>query len=141
MTRRRNVNLKIHDHAYTRVGNLDGRCVYCGELAEVWDHVPPISWADSVDREATRVWFACLPACGECNVILSDRPIFEISARCWETKKGLRRKYRKVLQMPEWEEEELAALTPAMRLDVTRHLALARQIRKRISFPVLKIYD
>lgn len=137
--RRRDLDLQIHDHVYSRAGRLTDDCVYCGLPAEGWDHVPPISWAAAVERE--RAPFLKIPACGECNSILVDRPIFEIGARCWEAKKGLRKKYRKVLEIPEWDAAELAEMRPSLARDIRAHLALARIVRGRLAHEVLKIFD
>ena len=35
----------IYDQNYEVVKTIDNICIYCGEMASVYDHVPPVSVA------------------------------------------------------------------------------------------------
>lgn len=58
------------------------RCVYCGDIAEHWDHVPPLAAIVKVDmRNLPYMKLELLPVCVECNVRLGAYPYRSIKKR------------------------------------------------------------
>jgi hypothetical protein len=109
-----------------------GACVYCGTPANGFDHFVPLSalvmLADSLTQIPGKV---LVPACRECNLI-AGRDVFPtIAAKRRFIHARLRRKYRRILAIPEWRDRELAELGPSLEKYVrsgqdTRRWLLAR---------------
>ena len=83
------------------------RCTYCGEPADTRDHVIPSTTRGCVlnGKEHT---VAC---CKECNSVLSSRPYYTIGARAAYLEEAYRKRYKKVLKYPTWEEDEIKELS------------------------------
>ena len=70
-------------------------------------------------------------ACRECNSALGDRVYQTLADRKREAQAHLRRKYRKLLQMPGWTEEELTDVGPSLRSSIGEALKRRDEIRER----------
>ena len=137
LVRQRTLNLQRFDHLYDRRGELGDPCVYCGIPSSGWDHIPPLVHIERM-REAGAEIEAIprkVPACGECNVLLNDVLLTTIQARRYELKRRLRDKYRRIVSMPEWDEDELAELSnDDAREYIRQHLAAARYLKSRLGW-------
>lgn len=84
-------------------------CTYCGITTDITrDHVIPVSWKGfgrSYSPGDT------IPACRECNSVLSDNAIFNIPDRASYLISRYRLKYKKLILNPSWTEEELGELS------------------------------
>lgn len=81
---------------------IDGKqCVYCGEGANSVDHFPPKTYSAGG---------FLLPACKECNSLAGTVWPKNFELRAAHVKDGLRNRYRKLLQAPDWAEDELDEL-------------------------------
>lgn len=118
-------------------------CYYCGLPAGTIDHVVPQSlldeWLRLGDVEnyqlATgRGRVLTVPACQQCNSILGAKYDPTLLDRKSRLKTRLRQKYRRVLGMPDWTPEQLAALGPRLRQHVEQGLRLRALIRRRIAW-------
>lgn len=66
----REENAKRYGRLYAQLSDLDYRiCIYCGDPASGFDHVPPLSLAPYLDPIDTN--FILYPACKQCNIELS----------------------------------------------------------------------
>jgi 5-methylcytosine-specific restriction endonuclease McrA len=92
-------------------------CVYCGEPATDREHVIPRSLGG----------FWTVPACKDCNALAGASLQPSLADRRRHIAAKLRRKYAKVLRMPEWDREELDELGAGLRTAVA-DLAAAREI-------------
>lgn len=76
-------------------------CVYCGEGANTVEHFPPASYS---------LGGFLLPACIECNLIASTFYPIDFLSRCEYVKSKLKKKYKKQLMSPSWDDEEISSL-------------------------------
>lgn len=95
-----------------------GLCAYCGEHGAEVEHVIP--------RRAHLATFT-VPACRECNGIASGKLFESFNEKQQHIRKGLRKKYDKVLRIPQWDAEEIADLGRAMQ-DMVKKWEAARLI-------------
>ena len=117
----------LHDFKYIKVQNIDSRCVYCGERAEVLDHVPPISIAYQYTGS-----FLKIPACRSCNKYLYAIPLVTLSSRREHIRQRL---YRiKDINIPTWENLEIAELKGMLNSYVKNGLKNQEIIRRRILY-------
>ena len=113
---------------YKRWGTA-GVCFYCGCIADSWDHVPPLSLVPSDSMYWEDVAFWLVSACRTCNSYLNNFPVVLIGARKLHLLRMYRSKYRKELRMPDWSDEELAALGKTLRSKVDAGLKTKRLIQ------------
>jgi len=95
-----------------------GLCAYCGEYASDIEHVVP---------RRTHLKTFTVPACHECNLIAGGTLFEDFEDKRNFIQKKLRIKYKKVLNMPEWDEEELRFMGKRMK-DMIRGWQAARKI-------------
>jgi hypothetical protein len=109
-------------------------CYYCGQPANSIDHVPPRSTRKMYDRSNVPCpyKFYELPACRECNAALNDNLCTPRERKAY-IGDWLRRRYKQILNMPNWTDEELAELSPALKSRVIDNLRLRAQIKARIT--------
>lgn len=95
-------------------------CYYCGLLADTKDHVRPQSLGDRAAFFASSALppDITVPACRECNCALGARFFRTLGDRKAWIKGRLRRRYRKLLQMPHWTDAELGRLSGMLRVHV-----------------------
>lgn len=112
-------------------------CAYCGLVGDTIDHVPPRSVRLTLLNLglAARYPFVQVRACRQCNSALGDRPLWTVRQRRAWLKRWLRRRYRRHLRMPDWSDHELNQLSPALRREVVRGLALRELTRRRLAWP------
>lgn len=83
MANTRKAILKVYNKLY-KVSNLldESRCFYCGRCASTIDHVPPISVVDTLGiKNLVGVQLLLIPACAECNSLLSNKPLKSVKLR------------------------------------------------------------
>lgn len=115
----------------------ENACVYCGLVGDTIDHVPPRSVRLTLLNLglAARYPFIQVRACRECNSALGARPLWTVRQRRAWLKRWLRRRYRRHLHLPDWSAHELTQLSPSLRGEVLRGLALRDLIRQRLAWP------
>jgi hypothetical protein len=74
------------------------KCVYCGFPAEHRDHTIPCAWT-GVRTFAVKT----VPACTECNLTLSDVPLFTIEDRRWHIIQRLRKRIVRYVRQRKYE--------------------------------------
>jgi len=89
-------------------------CTYCGLPGQGIDHIPPQSIRPILLELGFgfRYPFLEVPSCHECNELLGTRAIWQLPSRKRFIKATLRRRYKKLLAMPEWSLEEIKELGP-----------------------------
>ena len=98
-------------------------CTYCGETADTYDHVAPVSSVNGGRRASVRNRKLCVPACRECNSVLGNRGGDTVGDRAAYLVGRYLKRYRKSLAQPDWSEDEMAELGPNMRREVARAMA------------------
>ena len=122
--------------AHNNSKTTDYTCTYCGQLADSRDHVPPQSVRPHLE-EVGLSWqyeFVTVRCCRECNSALGARPPWTVAGRRAKAKEWIAKRYRKYLELPEWSEEDLEALGPAMRQSVQDGLAVQAVTRLRLAY-------
>lgn len=85
-------------------------CFYCGEAADEREHVVP---------RHTHLPTRVVPSCGECNRFASGELFATIVEKHEAIRAKRRRKYHKLLCMPEWTPDEITEMGTAFRHGLT----------------------
>lgn len=112
-------------------------CYYCGEIATTVDHAFPLSALEkliSAGEEVPRSRLKRVPACSECNCLLSAFVFPSLQYRKAFLKKQLQRRYKKTLAMPDWTDRELSKLSYRLQQNVLAGLARKEQVLKRLQW-------
>ena len=136
---------KFHASEVNELGEIKPNvCVYCGMLADSTDHVIPRKmrqmlsdvggWRKRYPRITNTVW-----ACRQCNSTAGDRVFDTIAQKRRYIHARYKEKHRKLINMPDWTDSELAQLGPEMRQYVITSLAQAELWRRRIAWP--RVYE
>ena len=80
-------------------------CVYCGDWYQCRDHPVSVAWSG---YKRSYKPGEVVPACQDCNSRLNDVPIFDLDRRARYLKPLIEKRFRKWLELPEWEEEQLS---------------------------------
>ncbi len=126
-------------------GTLSGRksllfaewiCVYCGQIGDSLDHVPPESSRPRIIELGLRDdWlFTEVRCCRECNSALIDDGGWTVASRKRFVKAWLCRRYARLLCMAEWTPEEVAELGPGLQTYVASGVIKKELIERRIRY-------
>jgi len=99
--------LKKYGHRYKRHWATKTGCFYCGDDWSQLDHVPPISWCDAKNIawfKERKIGFYLVQACGDCNRLLHNRPLFRLEERSRFIREKLE---NKVENAAHWTKEEI----------------------------------
>jgi hypothetical protein len=111
-------------------------CAYCGMPAEGDDHLIPLSFyqagMDAIEMSHWR--FTLVPACNECNLLAGDRVFETVSQKRRYIQERLRCRYKKILAIPVWDEEEIESLSEDFARYVRYGLKLKEIIWRRTTF-------
>jgi hypothetical protein len=110
-------------------------CEYCGLACLEIDHVPPKCVRPIIFdlRIRDKIEFVEVRCCRECNSLLGHKPLWTVASRKAYIKKQLRKRYKKYLALPNWDENELRMLGYRLRKHVEQGLAIRDLTRKRIA--------
>lgn len=109
-------------------------CVYCGLPATCFDHVPPLRIVETMDDAELDAHNPVKhPACHECNSTLGAMLLLTLKERRKHLSSVYRRKYKKFIRMPEWDEEDLAELAEDFANEMRRAARFARMTKARIA--------
>jgi hypothetical protein len=112
-------------------------CTYCGVIAQSRDHIIPVVYESVSRKTASYARDKVVPACNECQGILSDRWIPTISGRAAYVAGELARKYAETLRVPDWQEQEIYTLGYNLQNEVRGALVCKQLITSRISFALV----
>jgi len=124
----RKLDIKRYHTTYTRLDVDWEVCIYCGDEGEITtDHVPAISLAALVDMDDRLL----VPSCRPCNLMISNDGL-DIQERAEILYKRLKRKYKKILSIPDWDEDELKDLGYNLRMKITKDVIVKTHISRRL---------
>lgn len=104
--------------------NLDGHCYYCGEAATEEDHLFPQSIGHGVGER--------LPACSECNGLLSNRhPDSHLKRLHWLLEE-LREMYADAIEATTWHTEEVESLGGLVAAHIQQDMYRQRRAVRRL---------
>lgn len=105
-------------------------CTYCGSIVDIHrHHIMPVS---TIGRRSYTDQTNLTPACAECNVLLRDLVFESDRERKDFLIKRYRKRYRDVLNMPKWDEEDLLELSEALQLQIRAKESLRSSVSARI---------
>lgn len=113
----------------------DGLCIYCNDVAQEWDHIPPKALRRQLTWEQWHemgVKFRRVPACRDCNQIIGARPLFTVADRRARVREKLWRRHRKLILTPGWQAEELDQLEGRLKDYVKGMQKRKRHILQRV---------
>jgi hypothetical protein len=113
----------------------DGLCVYCGQKASTLDHFVPLSviymLSDIRGVPREKITLEC---CSECNGIAGSNVFKSVAHKRSYIFAALREKYQRLLDTPEWSENELDELGYALRTFVAAGLQRREWIAERLKW-------
>jgi hypothetical protein len=107
-------------------------CLYCGAAADSVDHTQPQTVSDRLPAIDIASHQRLVPACRECNTLLGPSWQGTLQGRKRALAAKLRKRYRKLLQAPDWTDAELDELGETLRSAVAQAQAEKRRIRERL---------
>lgn len=110
-------------------------CTYCGEISQCLDHIEPHCTTACGATKYLRRWAKHLvvPACSECNNLLSNHNLLTIGERAKYLSQKYRQRYKKVLTLPKWSREELMELKLNLRKKIAAEQRKKAIVQRRIS--------
>ena len=104
-----------------------GICFYYGEPATSLDHcIIPYSYGGKT----------VVKACRECNNLLSAKTFDTMYHRVQYLKDSLKKRYKQILDTPEWSPIELKGLNVGLRKLVVNNLRKKKEVIRRLAFEV-----
>lgn len=111
------------------------QCFYCGIPADTQDHQPPISkFQEYRDLCLEHGFFVKVPCCRECNSLLGDTPTESLIDRDMLAKNLLMNRYRKTLEVGDWDAEEIMELGANLRSTVLKGYRQAQFVEERLDW-------
>lgn len=112
-------------------------CTYCGMPSSQLDHVVPRHLLKRMEEVGVapcswRVLKA--PTCEECNSALGGMVHKTLFDRRNAARSFIRRKYASFLKMPEWAEEDLVELSPALQDEIRLGLLIKATTKLRLTW-------
>jgi len=111
-------------------------CYYCGRPATCDEHVVPRVLVYMLPPgERPDFGVDTVPACKECNTGLAASVQDSLAARKAAAKQWLCRRYKKLLDMPAWSEDEIAELDDGWLRDyVCRSVVARAEVRRMLAW-------
>ncbi len=108
-------------------------CTYCGESAGVErEHVIPAAFYATRSFDPNNQWI--VPACRICNSFAGSSLFFSIPEKARYLSKRYKRKYKKLLRIPFWSQEELEEMSYKLRVGIESSMLMRLAVLRRISF-------
>lgn len=119
------------------------KCTYCGVYATSNDHFVPYSYNSSSKKRVKSVQLQkenIYPSCKQCNSIASNKHFCTVKEKREYIQGVLRKKYKKLLKLPDWSQEELKEISYSLRSGIELRMMAKRWIVNRVNFPEI-IYN
>ena len=110
--------------------NDNGTCVYCGEPEEHREHVVP--------RHTGLPTFV-VPACAECNLVAGGNVFPGIIEKQEFIRDRIKKRYGKLLRMPEWDDQEISELKGRLRRHVEGCSIAAKWVKSRLAWEMTSV--
>lgn len=110
-------------------------CYYCGAPAETVDHVPPRSIRPFIlenPQQRQHYPFYEVNCCKECNCRFLGTKGWTLAERKKHVAQQIKRKYRRLLAMPDWTPEELQGMSMKMKTQIRANLKKRDNVRERL---------
>lgn len=108
------------------------KCTYCGATANCREHVIPVSYLSlSRSYDPEKNWIT--PSCDNCNSLAGASVCLSIPEKAQLIKKRFTRKFSKVLNQPEWSNEELSEVSYSLREAIWGSMVAKRVAIERLN--------
>lgn len=116
-------------------------CVYCGESATEKDHVIPLSYYYNGERKGRHLTAEygkenLVDSCKECNVMAGGKVFDDIEKKKEYIQERITLKYKKVINMPFWSDDEIKEMSGRMRKEIKIQQLARKWIYNRINYPI-----
>lgn len=116
------------------------KCFYCGEDADTKDHIIPVSFYYSGKRKGRHLTAEygkenLIASCRECNSIAGNKVFDDVYEKKDFIQQRLKFKYKKVINLPFWSEEEIKEMGSSLRKDIRIEQLARKWILNRIDYP------
>lgn len=118
-------------------------CAYCGDWANTLDHVIPISYLSSSDRNKIANYSDdsnLVEACRECNCLASNMVFDSIDEKRAYIQEKLEMRYARLIKMPIWTREEIKEMGWKFRNELKLSALAKKWIINRINYPY-RVYE
>ena len=110
-------------------------CTYCKEPADTLDHIIPHTYTSKNSKQArTYNKDEVVPCCRECNTLLGDKLYLTIGERASYLYTTYIKKYKKLISMPKWDEDDIEELNNTLKKYVTASLKEKEKVEIRIDY-------
>lgn len=107
-------------------------CVYCGDEGNEREHVIPADYFGQRIYDKDKQWV--VKSCATCNRLAGVYVAFSIPDKAEYILKRYRQKYKKVINTPEWSEEEMKSVGYGLRQMIFGYLVAKRVLKKKIDY-------
>lgn len=118
------------------------KCFYCGDDATCKDHIIPVSYYYSGKRQPKKKYLTSeygkenlIDSCNECNNIAWNKIFQDVFAKKEYIQEKIKLKYKKVVNMPFWSEEEINELGYMLKKEIRIQQLARKWILNRMSYP------
>ena len=115
-------------------------CYYCGSTDDLTlDHTVPVSfYSPRPTRKGMKSKYTdpvpVVDCCTECNSTLHNKLVIDVRDRADLIQKRYVKKYKKVLSLPRWDEEDIDELGKNLRSVVVRDQILQTNLKERLDY-------
>ena len=109
-------------------------CFYCGMPAGTVDHVPALNKVEELRAIYEIQHYTKVPACSECNGVAGDEPHLEVFERRRFLKDKLKKRYKKYIKLPDWEDSEIKPLGYALKMNVEAAMSIKYLVAYRLTY-------
>tara|TARA_R110000744_G_C18865641_1_gene504561 strand:- start:35 stop:445 length:411 start_codon:yes stop_codon:yes gene_type:complete len=110
-------------------------CTYCKDIADTLDHVIPHSYVATNSKQIrTYNKNEVVPCCRECNSLLGSKLYFTIAERADYLYTTYKKRYKKLLSIPEWDENDLKEIKNNLKKYIEASIKEKKIIQIRIDY-------
>tara|TARA_R100000008_G_C3499301_1_gene122835 strand:- start:42 stop:458 length:417 start_codon:yes stop_codon:yes gene_type:complete len=114
-------------------------CYYCGEKSDTLDHTIPVSfYSTRPTRKGMKSKYKdpvpVVDCCGECNATLNNKLIIDVRERADYLKEKYIKKYKRILNSPIWDEDDIENMGKTLRACIRRDMRLQQNIKERLDY-------
>jgi len=122
-------------HALYKLIDNGGVCIYCGVRANTKDHFVPISVVNILKEVIDDIQGLFLvPCCSECNSLAGAAIFNTVAKKRRFIQVKIRIKYKHLLALPRWEQQEIDELGPGLKTSLLSALARKQWIEERLTW-------
>jgi len=119
---------------FIKTSALVAECSYCGDSANCFDHVVPLSYVFSGKRTnaKNRSETTVVPCCNECNHLLGCSVFPSVSEKAGFLAERIAIRYKRILNAPYWSEEDYNELSGRLKQAIKAKQAKRQVVLERI---------